>query len=96
EEELEDEEEFEEEEPQEEEENMEVDIGEKENEPELTFPYKEADPINLSPPASDSEFKDVVEVEDMVEPEDETVPVTPPNLGGNRMLNIRGRYFIVQ
>ncbi|GKA13712.1 hypothetical protein Tco_0693358 [Tanacetum coccineum] len=48
-----DEEEFEEEEPQEEE-DMEVDIGEEENEPELTFPYVEADPLNLPPPASDS------------------------------------------
>nr|GEX45186.1 hypothetical protein [Tanacetum cinerariifolium] len=86
-EELEDEEEFEEEEPQEAEENMEVDIGEEENEPELTFSYEEADPINLSPPAFDSESEDVVEVEDMIEPEDETVP-------GNGMLNIQGRYVI--
>ncbi|GJZ18998.1 putative reverse transcriptase domain-containing protein [Tanacetum coccineum] len=74
EEEFEDEEEFEEEEPQEEEEDMEVDIGVEENEPELTFPYEEADPLNPPPPASDSESEDVVEVEDMVEPEDETVP----------------------
>ncbi|GJV22005.1 zf-CCHC domain-containing protein [Tanacetum coccineum] len=74
EEEFEDEEEFEEEEPQEEEEDMEVDIEEEDNEPELIFPYVEADPLNLPPPASDSESEDVVEVEDMVEPEDETVP----------------------
>nr|GEU62750.1 hypothetical protein [Tanacetum cinerariifolium] len=66
-------EEFEEEEPQEEE-DMEVDIGEEENELELMFPYEEADPLNPSPPASDSESKDVVEVEDMVKPEDETIP----------------------
>ncbi|GJT58872.1 putative reverse transcriptase domain-containing protein [Tanacetum coccineum] len=52
-EEFEDEEEFEEEEPQEEE-DMEVDIGEEENKPELTFPYVEADPLNPPPPASDS------------------------------------------
>ncbi|GJW91225.1 putative reverse transcriptase domain-containing protein [Tanacetum coccineum] len=70
EEEFKEEEEFEEEEPQEEEEDIEVDIGEEENEPELTFPYKEADPLNPLLPASDSEVK----VEDMIEPEDETVP----------------------
>ncbi|GJR02576.1 hypothetical protein Tco_0525560 [Tanacetum coccineum] len=41
------EEEFEEEEePQEEEDDMEVDIEEDENEPELKFPYEEADPLN--------------------------------------------------
>ncbi|GJR39933.1 hypothetical protein Tco_1215617 [Tanacetum coccineum] len=67
------EEEFEEEELQKEEEDMEVDIREEENEPELIFPYEEADPLNPSPPTSDSEFEDVVEVEDMVEPEDETI-----------------------
>nr|GEV53494.1 hypothetical protein [Tanacetum cinerariifolium] len=73
EEEFEDEEEFEEEEPQEEQKDMEVDVKEEENEPELIFPYVEADPLNPPPPASDLEFKDVVEVEDTVEPEDETV-----------------------
>ncbi|GKE61319.1 hypothetical protein Tco_1511686 [Tanacetum coccineum] len=67
------EEEFEEEEPQEEE-DMEVDIEEEENEPELTFPYEEVDPLNPPPPAFDSESKDVVEVEDMVEPKGETIP----------------------
>ncbi|GJZ71768.1 hypothetical protein Tco_0635619 [Tanacetum coccineum] len=74
EEEFEDEEEFEEEEPQKEEEDMEVDIEEEENESELIFPYVEADPLNPPPTASDSEFEDVVEVEDIVEHEDETVP----------------------
>ncbi|GJR49688.1 hypothetical protein Tco_1400209 [Tanacetum coccineum] len=48
-EEPEEEEEFEEEEPQEEGEDMEVDIGEEENKPELTFPYEEADPLNPPP-----------------------------------------------
>ncbi|GKA64695.1 hypothetical protein Tco_0764402, partial [Tanacetum coccineum] len=68
------EEEFEEEEePQEEEDDMEVDIEEDENEPELTFPYEEADPLNPPPPASDSESEDVIEVEDTVKPEDETI-----------------------
>ncbi|GKD05846.1 hypothetical protein Tco_1180820, partial [Tanacetum coccineum] len=82
EEEFEDEEEFEEEEPQEkEEEDMEVDIGEEENEPELTFPYEEVDPLNPPPPASNSDSEDVVEVEDMVEPEDETVLASVHEVG---------------
>ncbi|GKG59870.1 hypothetical protein Tco_0607498, partial [Tanacetum coccineum] len=51
---------------------MEVDIGEKENGPELTFPYEDADPLNPPPSASDSEPEGVVEVEDTVELEDET------------------------
>ncbi|GKE38074.1 hypothetical protein Tco_1461479, partial [Tanacetum coccineum] len=59
--------------PQEEEE-VEVDIEEEENEPELTFLYKEADPLHSLPPASDSESDDVVEVENVVEDEDGTVP----------------------
>nr|GEU85071.1 hypothetical protein [Tanacetum cinerariifolium] len=74
EEEFEDEEEFEEEEPQEEEEDMEVDIEKEENEPELIFPYVGANPLIPPPPASDSEFKYVVEGEGTVEPEDETDP----------------------
>nr|GEU66000.1 hypothetical protein [Tanacetum cinerariifolium] len=55
-EEFKEEEEFEEEEPQEEEKDMEVDIGEEENEPELTFPYEEADPLNPPPPTFDLEL----------------------------------------
>nr|GEX30827.1 hypothetical protein [Tanacetum cinerariifolium] len=74
EEEFEDEEEFEEEEPQKEEEDLEVDIGEEENEPKLIFPYVEADPLNPPPHASDSESEYVVEVEDIVEHEDKTIP----------------------
>nr|GEU60434.1 putative reverse transcriptase domain-containing protein [Tanacetum cinerariifolium] len=72
------EEEFEEEEePQEEEEDdMKVEIEEDENEPELTFPYEEVDPLNLSPTASDSEPEDVIKVEDTIEPDDETVPAS--------------------
>nr|GEX13990.1 hypothetical protein [Tanacetum cinerariifolium] len=70
--------EFEEEkEPQEEEEDdMEVDIKEDENEPELAYPYKEVDPLNPPPPAFDSKPKDVVEVENTIEHEDETVPTS--------------------
>ncbi|GJR84352.1 hypothetical protein Tco_0155137 [Tanacetum coccineum] len=52
---------------------MEVDIEEDENEPELTFPYEEVDPLNPSLPASDSELEDMIEIEDMVKPEDETI-----------------------
>ncbi|GJR69819.1 hypothetical protein Tco_0451387 [Tanacetum coccineum] len=55
---------------------MEVDIEEDENEPELTYPYEEVDPLNPPPPASDSEPEDVIEVEDTVESEDETVPAS--------------------
>ncbi|GJR34582.1 hypothetical protein Tco_1210266 [Tanacetum coccineum] len=43
----------EEEDPQEEEYDMEVDIKEDENEPELTYPYEEVDPLNPPPPASE-------------------------------------------
>ncbi|GJS68397.1 retrovirus-related pol polyprotein from transposon TNT 1-94, partial [Tanacetum coccineum] len=75
------EEEFEEEEPQEEEDDIEVDIEEEENEPELIFPYVEVDPLNPPPPASDSEPEDVIVVEDMVEPEDETVPTSVYEVG---------------
>ncbi|GKA47141.1 hypothetical protein Tco_0740024, partial [Tanacetum coccineum] len=81
EEEFEDEEEFEEEEPHEEQDDMEVDIEEEENEPELIFPYVEADPLNPPPPASDSEPEDVIEVEDTVKPEDETVPASVHEVG---------------
>nr|GEX60048.1 putative zinc finger, CCHC-type, retrotransposon Gag domain protein [Tanacetum cinerariifolium] len=66
----------EEEDPQEEEDDMEVDIKEDENEPELTYPYKEMDPLNPSPPASESEPKDAIEVENPIEHEDETVPAS--------------------
>ncbi|GKE87361.1 hypothetical protein Tco_1564836 [Tanacetum coccineum] len=70
---LEEEEFEEEEEPQEEEDDMEVDIEEDKKEPELTFTYEKEDPLNPPPPASYSEPEDVIEVEDTVEPEDETV-----------------------
>ncbi|GJW61011.1 hypothetical protein Tco_0110346 [Tanacetum coccineum] len=76
------EEEFEEEEePQEEEYDMEVDIEEDENEPELTYPYEEVDPLNPPPPASESEPEDVIEVENTIEHEDETVPASIHEVG---------------
>nr|GEV98696.1 hypothetical protein [Tanacetum cinerariifolium] len=52
---------------------MELDIKEERNEPEMIFPYEEADPLNPTSPAFYSQSEDVVEVEDMVEPEDDTV-----------------------
>ncbi|GJT53514.1 hypothetical protein Tco_0988568 [Tanacetum coccineum] len=72
------EEEFEEEEedPQEDEDDMEIDIEEDENEPELTYPYEETDSLNPSPPASESEPDNEIEVENLIEHEDETVPVS--------------------
>ncbi|GJT55575.1 hypothetical protein Tco_0990629 [Tanacetum coccineum] len=55
------EEEFEKEEvPQEEEDDIEVDIEEDKNEPELTYPYKEVDPLNPLPTASESELEDSI------------------------------------
>ncbi|GJX65806.1 hypothetical protein Tco_0300149 [Tanacetum coccineum] len=72
----------EEEEPQEEEEdNMEVDIEEDKNDSELTYPYEEVDPLNLSSPASELEPEDVIEVEDTIESEDETVPASVHKVG---------------
>ncbi|GJV15913.1 putative reverse transcriptase domain-containing protein [Tanacetum coccineum] len=66
----------EEEEFEEQEDDMEVDIKEDENEPELTYPYEETDPLNPPPPVSKSEPDEVIEVEDTVDPEDETVPAS--------------------
>ncbi|GKD91599.1 hypothetical protein Tco_1367106, partial [Tanacetum coccineum] len=70
------EEEFKEEEETQEEKDMDINDEEDENEPELTFPYEEANPLNPPPPASDSEPEDVIEVDDTVESEDETVPAS--------------------
>nr|GEX54200.1 hypothetical protein [Tanacetum cinerariifolium] len=56
-------------------------IKEDENEPELTYPYEEVDPLNPSPPASDLELEDVIEVEDTVEPEDETISASVHECG---------------
>ncbi|GJS76103.1 putative reverse transcriptase domain-containing protein [Tanacetum coccineum] len=64
-----------------EEEDMDIDDEEDKNEPELMFPYEEADPLNPPPPASDSEPEDVTEVEDTVESEDETIPVSVHEVG---------------
>ncbi|GKD16882.1 putative reverse transcriptase domain-containing protein [Tanacetum coccineum] len=60
---------------------MEVDIDEDENEPELTYPYEEVNPHNPSPPTFNSEPEDVIEVEDTVESEDETIPASVHEVG---------------
>ncbi|GJT39318.1 putative reverse transcriptase domain-containing protein [Tanacetum coccineum] len=76
------EDEFEEEEdPQEDEDDMEIDIEEDKNEPELTYPYEEVDPLNPLPPASESEPDDEIEVENPIEHEDATVPVSVYEIG---------------
>ncbi|GJZ61374.1 hypothetical protein Tco_0617511, partial [Tanacetum coccineum] len=51
----------EEEDPQEDEDDMEIDIKEDENEPKLTYPYEEVDPLNPPPPASESEPDNEIE-----------------------------------
>ncbi|GKC35262.1 hypothetical protein Tco_1047646, partial [Tanacetum coccineum] len=72
----------EEEEPQEEkEDDMEFNIEEDENEAELTYPYEEVDPLNPPPPASESEPKDVIEIENTIKHEDEIVPATVHKVG---------------
>nr|GEU28919.1 reverse transcriptase domain-containing protein [Tanacetum cinerariifolium] len=60
---------------------MEVDIKEDDNEPELTYPYEEMDPLNPSSSASESEPEDVIDVEDTVESDDETVPASVHEVG---------------
>ncbi|GJV02908.1 hypothetical protein Tco_1336477 [Tanacetum coccineum] len=60
---------------------MEVDIKENENEPELTYPYEEMDPLDPSPPASESEPEDMIEVENTIEYEDETVHASVHEVG---------------
>nr|GEV19335.1 hypothetical protein [Tanacetum cinerariifolium] len=71
------EDEFEEEEdPQKEDDDMEIDIEEDKNEPELTYPYEEVDPLKPPLPASESEPDDEIEVENLIEHEDKTVPAS--------------------
>ncbi|GJY48383.1 hypothetical protein Tco_0438339 [Tanacetum coccineum] len=73
---------FEEEEyPQEEDDDIESNIEEDENEPELTYPYEEVDPLNPLLPASESEPKDAIEVENPIEHEDETIPASIHKVG---------------
>nr|GFA62862.1 hypothetical protein [Tanacetum cinerariifolium] len=51
------------------------------NEPELTYPYEEMDPLNPLPYASESEPKDAIEVENPIEHEDDTVPTSFHKVG---------------
>nr|GEZ07371.1 hypothetical protein [Tanacetum cinerariifolium] len=67
--------------PQEEEDVMKVDIKEDENEPELTYPYKDVDPLNASPLASKLEPEDAIEVENPIKHEDETIPASVHEVG---------------
>ncbi|GKB53283.1 hypothetical protein Tco_0904036 [Tanacetum coccineum] len=60
---------------------MEIDIEEDENEPELTYPYEEVDPLNPPPPAFESELDTEIEVENPIEHEDETIPVSVYEVG---------------
>ncbi|GKE26609.1 hypothetical protein Tco_1441993 [Tanacetum coccineum] len=60
---------------------MKVDIEEDENEPELTYPYEEVDPLNPPPPASESEPDDAIEVENPIESGDETVLASVHEVG---------------
>nr|GFB14087.1 hypothetical protein [Tanacetum cinerariifolium] len=58
------------------EDDIEVDIVEDKNEPELTNPYEEMDPLNPPSPASESEPEDAIEVKNPIEHKDETVPTS--------------------
>ncbi|GKB30916.1 putative reverse transcriptase domain-containing protein [Tanacetum coccineum] len=60
---------------------MEIDIEEDENEPELTYPHEEVDPLNPPSPAYESEPDDEIEIENLIEHEDETVPVSVYEVG---------------
>ncbi|GJZ85428.1 putative reverse transcriptase domain-containing protein [Tanacetum coccineum] len=60
---------------------MEIDIKEDENELELTYPYEEVDHLNPPPPAFEFEPDDETEVENPIEHEDETVPVSVYKVG---------------
>nr|GEW75776.1 hypothetical protein [Tanacetum cinerariifolium] len=51
------------------------------NELELTYPYKEVDPLNPSPPTFESKPDDEIEVENPIEHEDETVPASVHEVG---------------
>ncbi|GJY51280.1 hypothetical protein Tco_0442127 [Tanacetum coccineum] len=52
-----------------------------ENEPELTYPYEDVDPLNPPPPTSELEPEDVIVVENMIEHEDETIPASVHEVG---------------
>ncbi|GJV99155.1 putative reverse transcriptase domain-containing protein, partial [Tanacetum coccineum] len=58
-----------------------IDIEEDKNEPELTYPYEEVDPLNPPPLASEFELDNEIEVENPIEYEDETIPVSVYEVG---------------
>ncbi|GJY12843.1 hypothetical protein Tco_0382152, partial [Tanacetum coccineum] len=58
-----------------------INIEEDENELELTYSYEEVDPLNPPPPTSESKLDDEIEVENLIEHEDETVPVIVYEVG---------------
>ncbi|GJV97119.1 hypothetical protein Tco_1548696, partial [Tanacetum coccineum] len=60
---------------------MEVDIEEDKNKPDLTYPYEKVDPLNPPPPASESEPEDVIEDENLIDHEDETIPASVHEVG---------------
>ncbi|GKF42852.1 hypothetical protein Tco_0126194, partial [Tanacetum coccineum] len=64
-----------------EEDDIEVDIKEDENEPDFTCPYEEMDSLNPPSPASESEPDNEIEVENLIEHEDETIPVSVYEVG---------------
>nr|GEY47070.1 hypothetical protein [Tanacetum cinerariifolium] len=66
---------------------MEIEIEEDENEPELTYPYEEVDPINPLPPASEFEPDDEIEVENPIKNEDEIVSASVYEVGESRLCN---------
>ncbi|GKF34054.1 hypothetical protein Tco_0107254, partial [Tanacetum coccineum] len=68
--------------------DMEINIKEEENEPELTYPYEEVDPLNPPPPASESEPDDEIEVENPIEHDDEIVPVSVYEVGESSTIAI--------
>ncbi|GJY63261.1 hypothetical protein Tco_0464721 [Tanacetum coccineum] len=65
----------------EDEDDMEINIEEDDNELELTYPYEEVDPLNPPLPASECEPDNEIKVENPIEHEDETVPVSVSEVG---------------
>ncbi|GJY55685.1 hypothetical protein Tco_0454800, partial [Tanacetum coccineum] len=60
---------------------MEVNIKEDKNELELTYRYEEVDPHNPPPSTLESEPEDMIELEDTIESEDETIPASVHEVG---------------
>nr|GFC32133.1 hypothetical protein [Tanacetum cinerariifolium] len=69
-------------------------VLEDKNEPELTYPYEEVDPLNPPPPASESEPDDEIEVENPIEHEDETIPVSIHKVEGKAKDKFYGKLIL--